>query len=145
MPSGVVSFAYAPPVGQNEMEVLREIYSCWGRGDYSRVDFFHPDFELVYAPDFLDEGVFKGLEEAGRGWRQWLGEWSSWQATPTKFIELEGRVLVLAVVEGIAKASGLKLSADAANLWEFRDGLASRLVIYAHAENGLRDAGIQQA
>jgi ketosteroid isomerase-like protein len=125
------------------MELLREIYDCWGQGDYSRVDFFQPDFELVYGPDFLDEGVFKGLAEAGRGWQQWVGEWASWQAKPTRFVELDGGVLVLATVEGVAKASGMKLSAEAGNLWEFRDGLVSRLVIYAHAANALRDAGIQ--
>jgi hypothetical protein len=51
---------------------------------------------------------------------------------------------LLASVEGVAKASGMKLSADSANVWEFRDGLASRLVIYAHAANALRDAGIQE-
>lgn len=130
---------------RTKIGLLREIYADWERGDYSRVDCFDPDFELVFAPDFLDAGVFKGMEDAGRGWRGWLGQWSSWQATPSKFIEVDDRVLVLALVEGVAKSSGLRLSEEAANLWEFRDGLVSRLVIYAHVANALRDAGIQHS
>jgi ketosteroid isomerase-like protein len=132
-------------MGEAEVARLQQIYADWERGDYSRTDLLHPEFQLEFAQDFLDEGVFKGIEAASRGWAQWSGEWATFRTTPGRFIELGARVLVLIRVDGVAKASGLELSQASANLWEFRDGLPSRLVIYAHEAHALRDNGIESA
>jgi ketosteroid isomerase-like protein len=128
-----------------EIATLREIYADWERGDYSRTDYLHPDFELVFAPDFLDEGVFRGLGESRRGWAAWLGQWSSWRATAESYIPLGERVLVLIHVYGIAKSSGLELDQRSANLWEFRDGLPARIVLYTHEDTALREFGLESA
>jgi ketosteroid isomerase-like protein len=132
-------------MGEAEVARLHEIYADWTRGDYSRTDLLHPDFQLEFAEDFLDDGVFEGIEAAGRGWEQWTSQWASWRTTPGRFIDLGDRLLVLIRVNGIAKASGMELSQASANLWEFRDGLPSRLVIYAHEARALRDHGIESA
>ena len=62
----------------SETELLERIYAEWGRGDYSSGEFLHPEFELTFAPGFLDEGVFTGPAEAWRGWREWLEQWETW-------------------------------------------------------------------
>lgn len=127
---------------ESEMRILREIYADWDRGDYSRADYLHPEFELVYGRDFLDEGSFNGLAEAREGWRGWLTQWSSWTARALELQRLGDRILVRIEVRGMARSTGLELVATSANVWELRDGLPFRLTLYTHPETPLHEAGI---
>jgi ketosteroid isomerase-like protein len=127
-------------MGDAEMAILREIYADWERGDYRRTDYYPHNFELAYGSDFLDEGSFKGLPAVSEGWRQWSSQWSSWRARPLEYKPLGDRILVLIEVTGIARTTGLELVQRGANLWEFRDGRPSRLVLYTRGETALREA-----
>jgi ketosteroid isomerase-like protein len=129
-------------MGDAEMALLQEIYSYWGEGNYRPSHFLHPEFELVFGSDFVDPGSFKGIAEASAGWSSWLEGWSFWAAAPREYIELGDRVLVILDAHGVAKASGVGLDQPGANLWEFRDGLASRLTLYTQADTARREAGI---
>jgi hypothetical protein len=114
-------------VGDVEMALLREVYSYWEKGDFRQTHFMQPDFELVYGSDFLDPGSsYKGLSEVSEGWRVWLDSWVHWSASAREYIQVGERILVLID----------------ANLWEFRDGLASRVTAYARVETARREAGI---
>ena len=124
-------------------ELLDGIYAEWARSEYARTDWMHPDFELVFAPGFLDEGEFRGVDEASRGWLGWMGQWTTWRTIPERFIELDdGRIAVLCQLEGVSRTTGMELSQAGGNLWEFADGVPRRLVIYAHARDLLQDLGI---
>jgi ketosteroid isomerase-like protein len=127
----------------DRIELLREIYAAWGRGDYSRGGFLHPDFELVFAPGFLDEGAFKGSAAAWRGWKDWLDQWETWHYEPVRYMELaDGRIAVFIDMHGVSRTTGVKLPGEGANVWEFDDGLIRRLVLYAHRDDMLRDLGL---
>jgi ketosteroid isomerase-like protein len=126
--------------------LLEKIYAGWGRGDYSRGEFLHPEFELVFARGFLDEGVFRGRAEAWRGWREWLDQWESWHYTPVEYFELDDdRIAVYIAMSGVSRSTGVELQAESANLWEFEDGLVRRLVLYAHREDMVRQLGLDSA
>ena len=125
------------------MALLREIYADYERGVWGRGDLFQPDFELVFAGDFLDHGTFRGLEEAWRGWSEWLGQWEDWRAAAVSYHDVGERIAVVIQVDGAAKSTGIPLSQESGNLWEFRDGLASRIVLYAKAADMLRDVGLE--
>ena len=129
-----------------ETDLLEGIYAEWGRGDYSRGEFLDPEFELTFAPGFLDEGVFTGPAEAWRGWREWLEQWESWNYEVTRYEELDdGRIAAFVHITGVAKSTGMKLEFHSANLWELHDGLARRVRLYAHAEDMLRELGLDGA
>jgi ketosteroid isomerase-like protein len=126
--------------------LLEEIYADWGRGDYSRGEFLHPKFELVFARGFLEEGVFTGREAAWRGWKDWLDQWESWRYTPVEYFELDdGRIAVFIAMSGVSRTTGVEIDAKSANLWEFEDGLVRRLVLYAHREDMVRQLGLDSA
>jgi ketosteroid isomerase-like protein len=130
-------------MGQSQIELLQEIYDLWGRGDYTRGDFLHPDFELSYAGGFLDEGVFRGPREAWLGWKQWQDQWSSWRYESTRFVELDdGRIAVFIDIHGVSRSTGLELSSESGNVWDFEDGLVRRLALYAHRDDMVRDLGL---
>ena len=131
-------------MGNAERELIERVYSEWGRGDYSSGEFLHPDFELVFAPGFLEEGVHRGPRAAWRGWKDWLDQWSSWEYVPVEWIELgEGRLGVVIDIDGVSRSTGMPLALQSANLWQIDDGLVRRLVIYAHREDMIRELGIE--
>jgi ketosteroid isomerase-like protein len=113
---------------------LAEIYADWSRGEYRRTDYLHPQFELVFARDFLDEGAFRGAD-ATRGWQGWLSQWSLWRTIPLEYLEPAGdKITVRIRVEGINRSTGMELSQESGNVWEFRDDMPFRLTIYAQLE-----------
>ena len=129
-----------------EIELLERIYAEWGRGDYSSGDFLHPEFELTFAPGFLDEGVFVGPAEAWRGWREWLEQWETWNYEMVGFRELDdGRVAAFLDIAGVARTTGIELAFRSGNLWQIEDGLARSVRLYAHREDMLRELGLDAA
>jgi ketosteroid isomerase-like protein len=133
-------------MGERERALLEEVYAAWGRGDYSRGEFLHPDFEMTFATGFLDTGVFRGRREAWRGWKEWLDQWETWQYTPTRCIELaDDTIAVFIDMRGVSRTTGLELESDSGNLWEFEDGLVRRLTLYAHREDMTRQLGLDPA
>jgi hypothetical protein len=132
-------------MGEAEMELLREIYSYWAKGDFRPTHFVQPDLELVYGSDFMEEGSYKGLAEVSVGWRVWLSGWKHWSASATEYIPVGDRVLVFIDVHGVAKTSGVEMERMSANVWEFRDGLASKITLYARRETALHDLGLDAA
>ena len=128
------------------IDLVKRVYAQWGSGDYSRVDFLHPHYELVFARGFLDEGVHSGWTAAWRGWKGWLDQWELWTYDPVEFIDIaEDRIGVFIDIDGVAKTTGMPLTVKSSNLWEFEDGLVRRLTLYAHREDMLRELGLESA
>jgi SnoaL-like domain len=125
---------------------LEEVYGLWGRGDYGPTHFLHPDFELVFAPGFLEEGAHHGREDAWRAWRGWLDQWSSWTYEPGRWIDLDdGSVAVVITIIGVSRSTGMELSIDSGNWWQFEDDLVRRLTLYAHPEQMIAQLGLGDA
>lgn len=123
--------------------VIEQMYAEWGGGDYSNGDLLHPDYELVFARGFLDEGAHSGWQAAWQGWKGWLDQWASWDYHPIEYIEVDdNRIGVLVDIDGVAKSTGMPLEVKTGNLWEFEDGLVRRLTLYAHREDMLRELGL---
>jgi ketosteroid isomerase-like protein len=133
-------------MSQAEIDLVRRIYADWGKGDYSNADYLHPEFELAFAPGFLDEGVFKGQSEAWRGWRDWLEQWETWTYEVRRFLDLgDGRVAVFIDMRAVAKTTGMELNLNTGNLVEIEDSLARRVRLYARADDMLRELGLESS
>jgi ketosteroid isomerase-like protein len=124
------------------LDLVRSIYTAWGRGDWSSAEWAHPEIEFVIADGpspFATTGV-RGMAEQ---WRRWLSAWEGFGMEAEEFRELDDeRVLVLHRYSGRGKTSGVRLEqvhAEAAIVMHVREGKVTRLVAYNDRENAFTD------
>lgn len=129
------------------LNLVRSIFAEWERGDYSSVEWAHPDMELVIA-DGPTPGHWTGLSACAEAWRDLLGAWEDMHSDAEDYLELDNeRILVLAHFSGHGKKSGLDLeqitgSGRGAGLFHVRDGKVTRHVVYLDRERALADLGL---
>jgi ketosteroid isomerase-like protein len=127
------------------LELVRSLYTAWGRGDWSSVDWADPEIEFVGA-DALDRARTRGLAGLGEAWRAFLDAWEEWRVEPEEFREVDDeRILVMIRVSGRGRTSGLEVGqmrSEAANLFHIREGKVTRLALYWDREEALADAGL---
>jgi len=128
------------------LDLVRLIFAAWERGDYSSVEWAHPEIDFVLA-DGLTPGSRTGLAGMAEGWRDVLSTWEKGYRTEAdEYHELDGeQVLVTNVYIGRGKSSGLELGqmrAKGASLFHIRDGKVARLVLYWDRKHALDDLGL---
>jgi ketosteroid isomerase-like protein len=127
------------------VDLVRSIYGAWERGDYSSADWAHPDLEFVKV-DGPDPGTWQGVGEMARNWYETLHAWAEFRSEGDEYRELDAeRVLVLTHFWALGKTSGLEVGRAGnrgASLFQFRDGMVSRLVLYWDRERALVDLGL---
>ena len=126
---------------------MRSIYAGHEGGDYSRVDWAHPDIEYLIA-DGPTPSTFRGLAELAAGMRESLSAWQNLRTTVDEYRELdEKRVLVLLRYSGRGKTSGLELDAlstRGADLIEIHEGKVTKIVKYYVLDRALADLGLEE-
>jgi ketosteroid isomerase-like protein len=114
------------------VQLVWAIYEDWGRGDFSSLDWAHPDFELALV-DGPNPGRWRGAD-AGAAWRDMLATWDDFRAVAEDVTAIDaGRVLVLTRNTGRGKTSGLELGdmeTRGANVLHLRDGKVARIDAY---------------
>jgi ketosteroid isomerase-like protein len=120
-------------MSQENVEVVREIYRAWERGDFSSNEWADPDIEFVSGAG-PDEAVHRGIEAMGRAWREWLSAWEEFKVEPREFIDAGDDVLVLTEFRGRGKASG---AMPGGSLFTFRDGSVVRLASFTDPANAV--------
>jgi ketosteroid isomerase-like protein len=134
-------------MSQENVELVRSIYELWGRGDFSSVDWSHPEIEFVVDAGPAS-GSWKGLAAMAEVWRSFLSTWEEYRTEVERYRDLDDeRVLVLLHVVGRGKASGVELAelrTKAANLFHVRGGKVTRLVLYQDRERGLAELGLSE-
>ena len=127
-------------MSQENLELVRSIYTAWGQGDFSTADWADPEIEFVVA-DGPAPGDWKGLAAMAAGVREWLNAWDDFRFEATGHRELDSeRVLVFFDFSARGKASGLEVGqiwAKGAGIFHIRGGKVTRLVQYLDRENAI--------
>jgi ketosteroid isomerase-like protein len=128
-------------MSRENVEVVRSLYAAWERGDFSSVEWAHPDIEYVIA-DGPTPGSWSGLAGTADAAGDFLGVWEEFRIVPTDYRELDHeRVLVLTHRRGRGKMSGRDLG-QGAHLFRVRDGKVTKVVAYNSREHALADLGL---
>jgi ketosteroid isomerase-like protein len=127
------------------LDLVRSIYAAWERGDYSSVEWAHPEIEFVGA-DGPDPASSTGVAAMVEAWRDFLSVWEGYGFAAEEYRELDGeRVLVLIQISARGKASGLELRqmrSKGATMLHVRGGKVTKLVLYWDRERALADLGL---
>jgi ketosteroid isomerase-like protein len=125
------------------LDVVRSIYADWERGDFSSAEWADPEIEFAFASG-PEPGSWKGLAGMAEGYRDWLRAWKDFRAEPEQYLVLDSeRVLVLVRNSGRGRTSGMELeSRSVANLFHFRGGKVTRIIVYLDRAQALADLGL---
>jgi ketosteroid isomerase-like protein len=124
------------------LDLVRSIQAAWERGDFSSVEWAHPEIEFVIA-DGPTPASWTGLSGMAEGWRDFLSAWEEFRIEVDEYRELDAeRVLVLVHFTARGKTSGLELGqmrAKGAELFHIRGGKVTRAVAYWDRGRALAD------
>ena len=131
------------------LDLVRSIYAAWERGDYSSVEWAHPEIEYVILREAmgLPPVIAKGWTEMREAARVNIEVWAQLRIAAEEYRELDSeRVLVLDDVSGRGKRSGLEIgqfAAGGAHLFHVRGGMVTRLVVYEDRDRVRADLGLE--
>jgi ketosteroid isomerase-like protein len=127
------------------LDLVRSIYAAWERGDFSSVEWAHPEIEYVLIDGPAPFGR-KGLAGLAEGWREFLSAWDDFRVENVEHRELDcERVLMLDLLSGRGATSRLELGqlpAKGASLFHIRDGKVTRIVTYWDRDHAFADLGV---
>jgi ketosteroid isomerase-like protein len=127
------------------LDLVRSIYAAHERGDFSSVEWAHPEIEFVMA-DGPHPGTWIGHMPKAAG--DWASAWEDFRSEVEEYRELDvERVLVLTRSSGRGKRSGIELSVlrpYGATLLHIRGGKVTRFVRYFDRDRALADLGLEE-
>jgi ketosteroid isomerase-like protein len=131
----------------SNLDLVRSIYAGFERGDYSSVDWAHPEIEFEIA-DGPSPGRWLGVAGMTEAYREVMNAWEGYSAKAEEYRELDGeRVLVLQRLSGRGKASEIEIGEiqpNAAGVFYVRDGRISRITLYWNRDRALADLGLER-
>ena len=134
-------------MSQENVELVRSLYATWERGDFSSVEWAHPEIEYVIA-DGPDPGSWRGVAGMAEAFRVLVSVRGEFRVEADGYRELDDeRVLVHVHWSGRGKTSGLELGqirANGVHLFHVRGGKVTRFVFYWNRERALADLGLSE-
>ena len=127
------------------LDLVQSLFAAWERGDFSSVEWAHPEIEFVIA-DGPAPGSWRGPTGMAEAWRELLSAWENYRGEVDEYRELDGgRVLVLVRRSARGKRSGLVLPqpwTKGAQLFHVQGGKVTRIVFHFDRERALADLGL---
>jgi ketosteroid isomerase-like protein len=109
------------------------------------LDTLGPDFEFDPSRSISPEaGVYHGPEEIKAMFRQRGEAWSRIEAFETEIIDAGDVVVRVGGFRAVGDYSGIELTAQAATVWRFENGVPLSMRLYQSKAEALEAAGIAQ-
>jgi ketosteroid isomerase-like protein len=126
------------------VEIVREIFRAWEKGG-SPVDsgLLADDIEWVNAKEAIEPGTRKGVAAFGEAA---AGVESTFEGTRIefeRFIDAGDQVVVVGVLMGTGRGSGIEVGRRQGYLWTIRDGKAVRFQWFNDPAEALGAAGVE--
>jgi uncharacterized protein len=126
------------------MEIVRELYEAFARGDVdTALASFDPDV-VVDASHRVDGRVGRGHAELITILGEWMNTWDDWREEVEEMRDAGDRVLVISTQRARGKGSGVAWENRFAMLYEVRSGRIARWTIYDDLTEGLKAAGLSE-
>ena len=135
-------------MSQENVEIVRRLYTLITRGDDRLLDLLAPDFVVDFSRRLVDPIVVRDLNPAVLAaffddLRQTWGGLPAWE--PEQMIDAGDKVFGFIRTSARGKASGAEVEARVANVWTFRDGTPVELKYFGEDQAAaLEAAGLSE-
>ena len=127
------------------MELVRQGYEAWNRGDRSWVlEHMSEDVEWVTPPEDPDPATYSGHDEVVRYWEQWRASVGQLEFTPIEFLDAGDHVLVTAERKGKGETSGLEVTDRVVQVFTFEGDKCVSVHEHYDRDKALRDIGAEE-
>jgi ketosteroid isomerase-like protein len=132
-------------MSQENVELIRRAYEHLRATREPLAEVLHPDvvWEMSTYRGAILPGTYFGVE----GVREFLGTWTEpfedWSVQIDEIFDAGDRVLTIGTQRG-KPHDGPEVEMHFGQLWSFRDGLVSRMEMYATREEALEAAGLRE-
>ncbi len=122
---------------------LRRGYEALSRGDFeTTIDLIDPELVIRDRPESPDAGVHHGREGAREVFAQNTDTFEVIEFVPERFVEGDDRMVVVIMMRGRGRGSGVPVEERIAHLWQLRDGRAIALEVFSDPDDALAAAGL---
>jgi ketosteroid isomerase-like protein len=132
-------------MGRTNLEVIRDLYSAWSRGDFTvGGDDLEPNVTFVVRPPFPEFTVLVGAEAISRYMLGFLDQFRPGSlAVEANDLREEGDTVVAEVTQsGVGRASGLDATFRYFMLFTFRGGKIVRMESIVDEDEAMDAAGL---
>jgi ketosteroid isomerase-like protein len=132
---------------QENVDLLMRAYEYVERTGKVLPEAVQPDFAwdtTTFRGAILLPGTFVGVEEINAWLADWLGGFEDWSPDVEEVFDAGDRVVAIVRQHGRPKHGGPEVEMHFAQVWTFRDGLISRMEMYADRSESLEAAGLRE-
>jgi ketosteroid isomerase-like protein len=123
---------------------LRLAYEAFGEGGVEAIlDRVAPDFELRDRESAPDRSTLVGGEGILELVRLNMEVFDELQLEPTEFIDRGEVVIVVLRMHVRGRSSGAAVDSETVHAWEFSEGRATRMQVYANRQRALDALGLE--
>jgi ketosteroid isomerase-like protein len=126
---------------EENVEVVREAYDAYSRGDYDRLEGIHDPHIVVVT---LEDGVVYGNDAVLANYKRWNEAWERAETTLEEVIGQGDRVFVTVRFHGRGRGSGVEVETRFYEVYTLRDSKVLRIDEYEHRAEALEAAGLQE-
>jgi ketosteroid isomerase-like protein len=128
-------------MSQENVEIVREVWDAYSRGDYDRVGEFHDPHIVVIT---LEDGAVYGNDAALANYKRWNEAWERAETTVEEVIGRGDQVFLAVRFQGRGRASGIEIDTRLYEVFMLRDGKVLRIDEYEHRADAVEAAGLEE-
>jgi ketosteroid isomerase-like protein len=126
---------------RRNVDAIKAAYAEVGKGDFGGIDeLVHPDVVVRDRPESPDPRTYRGLD----GMREALASsdesFDDFRLEPEDFVGEGDYVIVVLMMRGTGRGSGITVEERIAHQWRLRDGVAVEMQVYSDPDDAVRDA-----
>ena len=133
-------------MSQENVEVVRSVYTAWNRGDReTALGFAHPEIVIDASRRVFNPTTYVGKEGAPRLFADMEEVWEQFHTELDEVLDADDRVVVIGRLIGKGRASGVEVEQPIADVWTVRDGRIVRGELnYTDRREALEAAGLRE-
>jgi ketosteroid isomerase-like protein len=128
-------------MSQENVEVVRELWDAYSRGDFDHV-LAVADPNVVMMS--LEEGPLYGSDAVRRNYERWNEAWEGPEATVEEVIGIRDYVFVMARFRGRGRASGVEVDGHFYVVYRMRNRMILRVDEFSDKAQALEAAGLSE-